>query len=185
MARRIVDLVDGKRSILDICLEVHASEFTVSKLLYLLHKQEFVRVAELVRSAPAKQGRTFSELLAEAKSHVQAGRAEDALKILEEASPLSPNDITLRQLREEARACFVRQVTVSGFAPDLIPTLARPLEELTAEKISPEQVFILSRVNGTWDIRSIVSLCPFPEAEALMHIKQLKDRGILGIHKAA
>ncbi len=39
LARRILDLVDGRRCIADICLAVHASEFTVSKLLYLMSKR--------------------------------------------------------------------------------------------------------------------------------------------------
>jgi len=181
LARRIVELVDGKRCIAEICLQVHASEFTVSKLLYLMHKQGFLQVTELVAASTPTPHRTLTEMIEEARAALKSGRVEQALAILEEAAPLSPHDLALRSLRDEARSEFVRQVTANGLGPDRVPSLLKPLERLTGESLHPEEVFILSRVDGTWDIRSIVSLCPFPEADALLHMKRLQDRGILAL----
>ncbi|MBI3447587.1 MAG: DUF4388 domain-containing protein [Acidobacteria bacterium] len=181
LARRILDMVDGRRCIADICMEVHASEFTVSKLLYLMFKQGFVRVEKNVTVAVDAPRKTLSGFLEEARQHARAGRAEEALKVLDEAAPLSPHDMSLRSLREECRAVVVAQMTKDGVEPTRIPVLVKPLEALTGEKLSPEEVFILSRVNGSWDVRSIVNLCPFLEAEALVHIKKLRERGILSL----
>jgi hypothetical protein len=181
-ARRILDLVDGRRSIADICLAVHASEFVVGKLLYLMNKQGYVQVVQRVtpeEAAPARK--TFSELLDEASSLLRLGHAEEALRILEEARPLSPHDIALRSLFDEARRTFLQQTVRTEVAPEKVPRLTRPLESLVSEPLSPEEGFILSRVDGSWDVRSIVSLCPFSETEALMHLKRLLDRGLVSL----
>lgn len=183
LARRILDMVDGRRCIADICMEVHASEFTVSKLLYLMFKQGYIKVERNVAVPVTSPRKTFSGFLDEARDHLRGGRPDEAMKVLAEAAPLSPHDIALRTLRDEAKAAIVQQLSKDGMEPERIPVLLKPLESLTADPLSPEEVFILSRVNGSWDVRSIVNLCPFPEAEALLHLKKLKDCGIVVLER--
>ena len=183
LAKRILEMVDGRRCILEICMEVHASEFTVSKLLYLMFKQGYIKVEKNVTVSVSSPRKTFSGLLEEAREHLRNGRPDEALKVSDEAAPLSPHDMALRSLRDEAKAAIVQQLSKDGLDPDRIPVLLRPMEGLTGEALTPEGVFILSRVNGSWDVRAIVNLCPFPEAEALVHLKNLRDRGILSLEK--
>jgi hypothetical protein len=38
---------------------------------------------------------------------------------------------------------------------------------------------MLSRINGEWDIASILSICPFREADSLRMIKTLLDKGLI------
>jgi hypothetical protein len=47
MARRIFESIDGKRTLAEILLHAHASEFLVIKLLYTLHRNGLVEVAEV------------------------------------------------------------------------------------------------------------------------------------------
>ncbi len=148
-------------------------------------KRGYVEVAKRVQPSERAARKTFSELLDEARAALRSGRVEESLRVIEEATPLSPHDIALRSLRDEARAAFVYQVSQDSLAPARVPVALKPLESLTEERLTPEEVFILTRVNGSWDIRSIVSLCPFPEAEALVHLKRLQERGILSIQAAA
>ncbi len=179
LGRRVLEMVDGRRSITDICLEVHASEFTVSRILYILHRKGCVRVthrAGLPEKAPRK---TYSELIEEVRSLLRGGEPEQALMVIEEARPFSPHDVALRHLRDEAQAAFSRLAAVRGLEPARVPVMLKPLESLTGELLTSEEVFLLSRINGTWDVRSIVSLCPFPETDALLHLKNLRDKGIL------
>jgi hypothetical protein len=185
LAKRILEMVDGRRCILDICMEIHASEFTVSKLLYLLFKQGYIRVEKNVTVSLIPPRKTFSGLLDEAREQLRNGRPDEALKVADEAAPLSPHDIGLRGIRDEAKAAIVQQLSKEGLELERIPVLLKRLEDLTGESLTPEGVFILSRVNGSWDVRAIVNLCPFPEAEALVHLKNLRDRGILSLEMPA
>jgi hypothetical protein len=54
-------------------------------------------------------------------------------------------------------------------------------QELAKKEIGPQEGFVISRINGEWDIQSILSICPFREADSLRLIKSLIDSGIIGI----
>ena len=63
--------------------------------------------------------------------------------------------------------------------PKKIPVLTKPLESLTTEQLTPEEGFLVSRVTGTWNIESIVSVSPLREVDVLLTLKRLRERGIL------
>lgn len=60
-----------------------------------------------------------------------------------------------------------------------IPTLTRPMEELMSWSFTPNEAFILSRINGIWDVRSIAKISPFPESEVVRVFEKLHDGGLV------
>ncbi len=42
----------------------------------------------------------------------------------------------------------------------------------------------MSRINGTWDLRSIVGISPLPEVDALRIFKRLKERAIIRLKES-
>jgi hypothetical protein len=50
---------------------------------------------------------------------------------------------------------------------------------LSQQKFDHQEGFVLSRINGQWDVRSILKLCPMPEEEALMIFVRLLDRKVI------
>ena len=42
---------------------------------------------------------------------------------------------------------------------------------------------MVSRVNGEWDVRSILKLCPMAEEDALMIFARLLERGVIELRK--
>jgi hypothetical protein len=181
LSKRILELVDGRRCIADICLAVHASEFVASRILHEFHTQGLVVVARKKTRKQEPPRKTFTALLEEARSLLRIGEVEATLKVIEEARPLCPHDFALNALSREAQEAFAQKVYRDGLKPTLIPVLTRSAASLTQETLTPEQMFILSRVDGTWNVRSIVNVCPFPETEALIHLKGLKDAGLLDL----
>ena len=67
----------------------------------------------------------------------------------------------------------------SSFAPTAIPALTKPMEELMSWSFTPNEAFILSRINGLWDVRSIAKISPFPEVEVLRVFEKLHAGGII------
>jgi hypothetical protein len=67
----------------------------------------------------------------------------------------------------------------SAMAPASIPSLTRPMEELMSWSFTPNEAFILSRINGLWDIRSIAKISPFPEGEVVRVFQKLHDGGLI------
>lgn len=64
-------------------------------------------------------------------------------------------------------------------APSAVPSLTRPMEELMSWSFTPNEAFILSRINGMWDVRSIAKISPFPEAEVVRVFEKLHDGGLI------
>jgi hypothetical protein len=62
---------------------------------------------------------------------------------------------------------------------DKVPALRMGSVALTREKFDSQEGFVLSRINGQWDVRSILKLCPMPELDALSIFARLIDRKII------
>jgi hypothetical protein len=51
--------------------------------------------------------------------------------------------------------------------------------DLSRERFDSHEGFVLSRINGQWDVRSILKLCPMSEDEALSIFLRLLDRRVI------
>ena len=40
---------------------------------------------------------------------------------------------------------------------------------------------MLSRINGQWDVRSLLKLCPMPEEDVLLIFSRLLDRQVIDL----
>jgi hypothetical protein len=60
-----------------------------------------------------------------------------------------------------------------------IPVLGKPMEELMNFPFTPPEAFIVSRINGLWDVRSIARISPFPEAEVTRVFHKLHKSGVI------
>jgi hypothetical protein len=54
-------------------------------------------------------------------------------------------------------------------------------EQLEQLGLDPQEGFVLSRINGELDVASVVSLCPFREADTLRMIKKLLDQAVIEV----
>lgn len=64
-------------------------------------------------------------------------------------------------------------------APSAVPKLIKPMEELMTWSFTPNEAFIVSRINGLWDVRSIAKISPFPEIEVLRVFQRLHAGGVI------
>jgi hypothetical protein len=71
----------------------------------------------------------------------------------------------------------------AGIRPKAIPKLARPMEELSQLELSPHEGFILSRINDTYDVRTVVRLCPVPPMDAELAVFRLYEAGHIKLQR--
>ena len=184
--KRIYDLVDGQRALADIVLEAHASEFNVCQVLYALVQKGFLAVVK--GEAPPRPARppadTPQALMAAAKELIKSGDAEGALIILEKARSTTGKGPEINALIQVAEEHFIERAYRHYLPPKKIPILKQPLEALVDQDLSPEEVFLVSRVNGSWDLKSIISISPLREVDALRALKKLRERGIIDLVEA-
>lgn len=76
-----------------------------------------------------------------------------------------------------AREDFAGPVT--QIPPSSVPRLTKPMEELMSFPFTPNEAFIVSRINGLWDVRSIARISPFPEAEVFRVLVKLEAGGVV------
>lgn len=65
-----------------------------------------------------------------------------------------------------------------------IPVLAGVKSELMKGSFTAEEGYLLSRIDGVYDVATVVSLCPFREVVALERLADLAVRGVVTLQKA-
>lgn len=184
--RQVLFFVEKRMSVAEICYHMHASAFHVYGQLYTLVSEGIARVVgELPEDSPAlvKEVEDLPESVTEMVWSAERKLDEDpdaALEIIQKALQQQPNNPEAQALLPAAEEKFIKRVyETSGISPKSVPQLRAV--DLTAVQIDPQEGFVLSRINGSWDIQSILSICPFREADCLRMIKKLMERGIVEI----
>ena len=183
--RQLLYFLEKRMSVAEICYSMHASPFEVYGKLYELVQKGLAHVSgELPEiDDPATQlsdlPEDTSEVLLMARAELSKDEAERALAILHAVLKREPTNAGAHSLLAEAEQKFTAQV-YSQIPSNGVPLLVIGIEELAKQEIEPQEGFVLSRINGEWDIQSILSICPFREADSLRMIKKLWDAGIIG-----
>ncbi len=177
----VLALVNDDRCIEELCLESHSSEFFVAKTIFEAAQRGSVKV---VRARAVERGvetrapaHGAGGLVAAARDHLQAGELELALRHLQAATSLEPHDHELRGTVRELETELRKRIVEAGIEPGAMPVLARPLAELAGTGLAPEEGFVLSRIDGSTDLASIIKISPLPEIEALTVFWKLVDAG--------
>jgi hypothetical protein len=185
--RQILFFVEKRMSVAEICYHMHASAFHVYGQLFTLISEGVARVAgeRPAETAPASVDiedlpESVTEMVWSAERKLDSD-PEAALQIIQAALQQEPNNPEAQTLLPVAEEKFVKHVyATSGLTPRSVPQLRISPAELTTLEIDPQEGFMLSRINGSWDIQSILSICPFREADCLRMIKNLRERGVIG-----
>lgn len=186
--RNVLEQVNDDRTVEEIQMQTHASEFLVSKALFEQARKGRLKVVRPRGvAAPAAGGAAGApqptkgvgaqELLAQARGHLAAREFEQALRHLRAARSLEPDAKVVQQALEKGEGIVAKQVEKAGIELEAVPELTRTMQELTQLQLSPQEGFILTRVNGTYDIRSIVKISPMPQIDALLVFYRLLEAG--------
>src|SRR6185295_1409331 len=183
--RQVLFFVEKKMSVAEISYNMHASPFHVYGLLYDLVEQGIARVAgEAPESFQAPQvppdvQETIPSLLAKAKSQIATGDGESALATVQSVLEREPNNSEARTLLFTAEESLIMQLYAAPLLPNAVPKLLMSEDGLTLQILGPQEAFLISRINNEWDVKSILSICPFKEVDSLRMIKTLLERNII------
>lgn len=187
--RQILKFVAKRMSVAEICYQMHASAFHVYGQLYELISKGVVFIAgelpEEVRSAqPAIEDlpESITELIWAIERRLDDD-PETALAMVQTVLEDDPKNADAQRLLPQAEEKLIKHIYSSGLSPASVPMLLVSPTALTEQQLDPQEGFLLSRINGTWDIESILSICPFREADCLRMLKKLIDRGVVGLSR--
>ena len=177
LARKIYEAIDGKRSIAEIVLVCHTSDFLVGHFLLELHELEAVTVLG-TRQGPSVPG-GGEATLDSARQQMDRGDYYAALEILEPMFEEHPNDASVKSMLTDAEARFAVAAYRSGLHPLSVPLRVPDPAETLACGLTPEAAHLLDRIDGKQNVKAILVVLPMRPARALWTLKHLHYRGLI------
>jgi len=189
---KILALVDDDRTIQEIALQTHSGEFHVCRVLYEQIRAgalKIVRPRQLKAEAPpAPPPQKVNDeiidvdaLLRVAEQHIENREFARAIRHLRAAQNLEPDSKHIKQTVEAAEQRIVIAIRQDGIDMKAVPLLNCDPTSLDSLDISPQQGFILTRVNGTYDIQTILKITPVPPLEAQVLFWKLHQAGHISL----
>ena len=182
---RILWFVKKRMTVGEICYNMHASPFHVYSRLHQLVTEGVIQVVDaqpqptLMLATPG-ESEVSAETLQQAKGRLARGEFVEALTLLQDLLESQPGNPEASALLTAAEPGFVEQTYQGTLTSESVPKLQASLETAMTIGLGPKEGFILSRINGSWDVRSILSVCPFREAESLLILRKLLEAKLIG-----
>jgi hypothetical protein len=178
--RQVLALAAAGKSLAEMSLELRRSDFETASVAFLLHGRGLLAVDQVRADAPAADPvGAIQALLGMAYQRLQEKRYDAAMKAYEDV-------LALDRLNQNAKKGLIatmearqRERQVHTVPRERVPSLAVDIATLTRQNLDPHEGFVLSRVNGQWDVQSILKLCPMGEEEAMLIFGRLLERGLI------
>jgi hypothetical protein len=178
--RQLLQLCSKGISLAEISLEMRRSEFATASLLYDLHEQGLVGVDFPGEpESPGEHIEAISDLLIAAKAHSRVHDFDAALAAYEEI-------LALDRINQDAKKGLIETIEARGHQriahrvpPHKIPVLKMVSGTLARQTLDPQEAFLLSRINGRWDVQSLVKLCPAAERDILLSLARLLEKKVI------
>jgi hypothetical protein len=197
----IVRAIDGKRTIAEIVLESRSSAFTVSSTVSALVRHGFVKLVDpgtqklaklaeevvVAAEVEAEPKRDFNEddeitsLLNAAQAALRVRDFEKTQRLLRAAQNLDPNHPKVRTAIKGAETVILGELRNQGLLDSKVPRVSKTIEEITQMNFTPNEGFILSRINGQWDIGSLIKISPIRETDAMLIFYKLWRENIIAL----
>lgn len=187
--QRIVSLINDERTIEEIRQQTHATEYQTCKLVFdqwQLGRLKLVKLrggrpapAPVDPGAPAAGAIRAEGLIQAGRTFLSQGDFDAALRHLRAARALEPENPDTQENLSEAEKRIREQIERSGVTLASIPQVTATMEQLTSASLSPQEGFMLTRINGVYDIQSILKITPMPQLDALMLFWKLATAGYI------
>jgi hypothetical protein len=171
LQKKLAYLLTLKKPISEIILELHGSDFLVNFELFQLYEKNIVEILETPpppreRLNPAKMFNKGIELMA-------CHNYKDAIMAFQEVLRLDPENAWASDQIDQAEKALCQEYYRSSIPASKIPYFLIPDSSLMRYNLNHQEGFIASRINGTWDVKSIVMLSPLREIEILQVLEKL------------
>lgn len=195
--QQVLAYVEDGKTVEQIRAQSHATEFFACRVIFEAVERgdlkvvlpPWERAAEETKDAEAGAAAAAvtpenidAQLLIDAaRPHLEAGRYEQALRHLRAARELDPFDRDVKTEVETVENEVRAALSQAGVTPQATPTLTRSMEELTTSQLSRNEGFVLSRINGSYDIANIIKISSLPELDALLAFWRLQKAGHISL----
>jgi hypothetical protein len=124
---------------------------------------------------------TVADLEQTARRAAAAGDSSGALEVARKALAMEPENPAAKRLFSELERAVFAELSRDLLTSFRVPRLLVDRAELDALNLSETERYLAGRIDGRWDLLSLMRVSPLPEAEALITFKRLADRGIISL----
>jgi hypothetical protein len=192
--RTVINAIDGRRSLAELVLESRSSSFNVASTVYHFTREGYVKLTDpTIVAAPAKapeETAPFEDsseddeivgLITRAQQSLRSREYEKAQRLLKAAENLDPSHQRVRNAIKGAESAILADLRGQGLHDSKVPRVAKALEEITQMNFTPNEGFMLSRINGQWDLGSLIKISPIRETDAMLIFYKLWRDGIIAL----
>lgn len=189
-AMQILQLINDDRTVEEICLQTHSSEYRVCRVIFEQVRRGRIKIirprwtvapqgaaAPKEAEASADAGVSAAALVKAAEKHLAQQDYHAALRHLRAAKSLEPDNREVQRAVERAEVRIREAVEAAGVRLESVPKLNVDLEHITALDITPQEGFILTRINGQYDLKSILKISPMQQLDGLLVFWRLAGAG--------
>jgi hypothetical protein len=179
IAKRVYELVDGKRSFGEILLLSRASEYLVTKFLYELNRRGVIRVQDAPAGSQAPGA--AEDCCSLADNLVASGEYEAAMDILKYAMTVGTGNSLADKKLGVTESIFLNHAYAGLIQPHKVPVLLCDPESIgTVEGLKPPEYYLLSLINeNDWNVETLVRLTPMYEVDVIRSLKKLLTREVI------
>jgi len=179
MQKKLLYLMTLKKPISEIILELHGSDFLVSYELFQMYEMNLIEIQEVVR--PSAEPESPAKLFNKGLELMQNHKYPEAISAFQEVIRLDPQNAWASEQIEQAEKALCQEYYRNSIPPAKIPYFLIPESSLTRHNLTHEEGFVASRINGAWDVKSIVMLSPLRELEILQVIDKLLKMELIAL----
>lgn len=181
---RVIQLLENPRRVADLCLAFHSSDFAVYKTLFDLYNFGLIEV-EIGEEVEEKEEEKLKDeeiriLSNQALKEYNSGEYEKAIHIFKRILSIEPNHPFSKMMIQKAYNEIKENLISSDFTIEHVPYLKRTITPLDEFNFTPQENYILSRINGFNSVQSIIRISPIQELQALMIFKKLAKDNLIG-----
>ena len=171
LQKKLLYLASSGKTISEMILEVHGSDFQVNFELFQLYDSNILEVKQIGEEPKKTEdpGRLFDQGLEYMKQH----KLSEAIEVFQKVLATDPQNFRAYEQIEQAEKAICQDLYKTALPPDKVPHLLVPVSLLKKIELTHKEGYVASRIDGTWDIRSIVTLSPLPELEVLRALQKL------------
>jgi hypothetical protein len=181
--QQALTLAAAGKTLSEMSLEMRRSEFETASLILDLYNRGMVAVDQVKGDVPDDAVGSIKDLLSIARQRITERRWDAANQAFEKV-------LALDHLNQDAKKGLIavgearKKDRILRTVPlDNVPVLKMDVISLTRQNFDAREGFVLSRVNGEWDVRSILKLCPMSEEDALLIFARLLERKVIELRK--
>ena len=172
----VLHFIEEGMTLEEIGLRIHATDYFLYNRLYALYQLGALSVHEDVAANIGNDGLDSDalparlELLENARTFLQQGKYRSAWSLARRTIQLGPNSEATR-LMEQIETRWLPQLKATLAPSTQIPKLTLTTDDYKRLPLSAPEKYLMSCINGSRTLRSIIQVAPLKEFEALAFLE--------------